>query len=187
MWNSSSIIEEVNRTRNKSEIIACFYFDSTKPDNRNLRGLLASLVTQLCESSKRHPESMPTLYTKCHNGSVPPSETELTQLLNHFLVELQAQFSIYIIIDGVDHCMETESTESPRKVLKFLEDLVRTRHSKLHICITGSLKEGMKKCLKHSSRSIIPPGDPPRSRRAKEGYQNLHSRFRSEPYADVAG
>ena len=56
--------------------------------------------------------------------------------------------------------METESTESPRKVLKFLEDLVRTRHSKLHICITGSLKEGMKKSLKQmaagaSSRQVI--------------------------------
>ena len=150
MWrNSSSIIEEVNHNRNKSEIIACYFFDSKKPDKHNFRGLLASLVMQLCESSKRHPASMPTLYTKCRNGSDPPSEADLTQLLNRFLTELQAQFSIYIVIDGVDNCIEAESTEFPRKkVLKFLENLVRSRHPKLNICITISLKEGMEKSLK---------------------------------------
>jgi hypothetical protein len=107
---------------------------------------------------------MPTLYTKCRNSLEPPSEAELTQLLNNFFAELQAEFSIYIVIDGVDHCMGTSSTdgtESPRKkVLKFLESLVRTRHSKLHICITSSLKEGMEKSLKPlaagaSSRQVI--------------------------------
>jgi hypothetical protein len=101
------------------------------------------------------------LHTKCSNGSDPPSEAELTQLLNHLLAELRTQFSIYIIIDGVDHCMETKSTESPpKKVLKFLEGLVRSRHSNLNICITSSLKEGMEKSLKLlvagvSSRLVI--------------------------------
>jgi hypothetical protein len=164
LWNSSSILKELNRTRNKSEIIACYYFDSNERDKRNLRGLLTSLVTQLCGSSKRRPKSMPTLYTKYSNGSDPPSEVDLTQLLNDILAELQAQFSIYIVIDGVDHCMETESTdstESPRKkVLKFLEDLVRSRHSKLYICITSSQEEDMKKSLNQmaagaSSRQVM--------------------------------
>jgi hypothetical protein len=83
------------------------------------------------------------------------------QLLNDLLAELKAQFSIYVVIAGVDHCMETESTESPRKkVLKFLEGLVRTRHSNLYICITSSLKEGTEKSLKQmaagaSSRQVI--------------------------------
>ena len=162
MWrNSSSIIEEVNHNRNKSEIIACYFFDSKKPDKHNFRGLLASLVMQLCESSKRHPASMPTLYTKCRNGSDPPSEADLTQLLNRFLTELQAHFSIHIVIDGVDNCIEAESTDPPRKtVLKFLEDLVRSRHPKLNICVTSSLKGDMEKSLKPlvaavSSRQVI--------------------------------
>jgi hypothetical protein len=103
---------------------------------------------------------MPMLYTKCRNGSDPPSEAELTQLLNHFLAELRAQFSIYIVIDGVDHCMDTESTESPpwsprKKVLKFLEGLVRTRHLKLYICITSSLKGGMEKSLNQMAAGAL--------------------------------
>ena len=104
---------------------------------------------------------MPALYTKCRNGSNPPSEAELAQILNRFVAELQAQFSIYIVIDGVDNCPEAESTETPRKkVLKFLEDLVRSRHSKLNICITSSLEEDMEKSLKPlvagaSSRQVI--------------------------------
>ncbi|KAI0262687.1 hypothetical protein BGY98DRAFT_1104080 [Russula aff. rugulosa BPL654] len=157
----SSIIEELNRTRSKSEIIVCYYFDSEKPDKRNFRGLLASLVTQLCKGSNRHPESIPVLYTKCRNGSDPPTEADLTQLLNRFLTKLQAQFWIYIVIDGVDNCIDAESTEFPRKkVLKFLEDLIRSRHSKLNICITSSLKEDMEKSLKPlaagaSSRQVI--------------------------------
>ena len=161
LWNSSTIIEEVNRTRKRSDIITRYYFDSKKPDKRSLRGLLASLVTQLCESSKRHPKSLAALHTKCRNGSDPPSEAELTQLLYHLLAELRTQFSIYIVIDGIDHCMEAESTDSPRKkVLKFLEGLVRSRHSKLNICITSSLKDDMERSLKLlaagvSSRLVI--------------------------------
>jgi sulfur relay (sulfurtransferase) complex TusBCD TusD component (DsrE family) len=132
-----------------------------KPDKCNLRGLLASLITQLCENSDRCPESVPALYAKCRNGSDLPSEAELMQLLNRILAELKAQFSIFIVVDGVDHCMETETTESPRKkVLKFLESLVRSRHSKLYICISSSLKEGMERSLKAlaagaSSRQVI--------------------------------
>jgi hypothetical protein len=158
--DSSYIIDEVNRTRNKSEIIACYYFDSNKPDKHNFRGLLVSLVTQLCENSNCHPKSMSTLYTKCRNGSHPPTEADLTRLLNRFLTKLQAHFSIHIIIDGVDNCIEAESTEPPSKMLKFLEDLVRSRHPKLNICITSSLKGDMEKSLKPlvaavSSRQVI--------------------------------
>lgn len=104
---------------------------------------------------------MRALYAKCRNGSDPPSEAELTQLLNRFLVELQAQSTIYIVIDGVDSCIEAESTDFPRKkVLKFLEDLVRSRQFKLNICISSSLKEDMEKDLKPlvdgaSSRQVI--------------------------------
>ena len=103
---------------------------------------------------------MPALYTKCRNGSDPPSEADLTRLLNLFLAELQVQFLIYIVIDGVDKCMETESTELPRKkVLRFLEDLVRSRHSKLKICITSSLKNVVEESLRPlataSSRQVI--------------------------------
>lgn len=88
-------------------------------------------------------------YTRCRYGLDSPSEIELTQLLNHYLAEFQAQFSIYIVIDGVDNCMETESTDSPRKkVLRSLEDLVRSRDSKLNICITSPVKEDMENSLK---------------------------------------
>jgi sulfur relay (sulfurtransferase) complex TusBCD TusD component (DsrE family) len=159
LWNSSLIVEEVERTRNKTEIVVRYHFESEKPDKHNLRGLLASLVSQLCKSSKRPPEF---ILTKCRDGSNPPSEAELTQHLNDVLAELKkTQSSIFIVIDGVDKCMETKSADSPRKkVLKFLEGLVRTRHSNLYICITSSLKEGMEKNLKQmaagpSSRQVI--------------------------------
>jgi hypothetical protein len=150
--NSTSILGVLGSgSRNKSEIIACYYFGSenSDPDKRNFRGLLTSLVTQLCDSSKHLPESIHVLYAKCRHGSNPPSEDELMQFVIRFLVELQAQFWIYIVIDGVDNCIEAEATDFPRrKVLKFLEELVRLRNSKLNICITSSLNEDMEKSLR---------------------------------------
>ena len=162
MWNSSSIVAEIKRprnkteivtelkrTRNKTEIVAHYHFDS-EPDKHNLRALLASLVSQLCKSSNHHPKS---LLEKCSNGSNPPTEAELTQHLNDVLDDLKkAQFSIFIVIDGVDNCTETKSIDSPRKkVLKFLLGLVRQRHSNLYICITSTLNDGMEKSLKQMS------------------------------------
>lgn len=101
---------------------------------------------QLCKSSNRHPDS---LGEKCGNGSNPPSEAELTQHLNDVLDDLKkAQFSIFIVIDGVDNCTETESNPTRTKVLKFLLGLVRERHSNLYICITSTPNDGMKTSLK---------------------------------------
>jgi hypothetical protein len=152
--NSTSILDELGSNRNKSsDIIACYYFGSEKlsPEKRNFRGLLTSLVKQLCKDSNRLPDSIHVLYATCRrNGSNPPSEAMLAHFLTNFLAELQAQFSIYIVIDGVDNCVEADAagTDAARKkVLKFLEGLVRLRNSKLNICITSSSNEEMEKNL----------------------------------------
>ena len=90
-------------------------------------------------------------------------------------------------MDGIDHCMETELTESPRKVLKFLEDLIRSWHSKLYVCITISLKEGMGKSLRTlaagaSSRLVILHDQ----NGQKEDIKTYIAAF-VRPFADVTG
>jgi hypothetical protein len=146
LWKSSSVIEEVQRTRDKSDMIAHYYFNSKDPTKCDLRGLLASLVTQLGDSSDRYLGAIFQLHANRPNVSERPSETELARLLKSF-PGLQAQNSIYIIIDGIDNCPNTGTKSARRKVLEFLEDLVRSRHSNLHICITSSPKKDMQRYL----------------------------------------
>jgi hypothetical protein len=61
---------------------------------------------------------------------------------------IEQQRPIYIVIDAVDHCPNTTGPHSPRKeVLMFVEDLVRTRYPTLHICLTSSPEQDIKKAL----------------------------------------
>lgn len=64
------------------------------------------------------------------------------------MLELEQQRPIYVVIDAVDHCPNTARPQSPRKkVLMFVEDLVRTRYPLLHICLTSSPEQDIKKAL----------------------------------------
>ena len=54
------------------------------------------------------------------------------------MLELPGQLPIFVIMDAIDGCPITTGTPSAReKVLDFVEDLVRSNHSNLFICITS--------------------------------------------------
>ena len=54
------------------------------------------------------------------------------------MLEHPQQVPIYIIVDALDECPNNTGTPSPReRVLQFLEDLVKSRHPNLHICLTS--------------------------------------------------
>ena len=121
----------------RSALIAYYYFDFKDVAKRDLRGLLSSLLTQLSDDSDRCWGLLFQLYTNCRDGSTQPSEAALRQCLRNML-ELPGQVPVYIVVDAVDECSNTTGTPSPReKVLEFLEDLVRSKHSNLYICITS--------------------------------------------------
>jgi hypothetical protein len=141
-------------------MIAYYYIDSKDPAKCDLRGLLASLLTQLGDNSGLYLNAISQLHRENQYGSEQPSEETLARLLKG-LLDLQAQNSIYIIIDGVDNCSNTETTgtkSARKKVLEFLEDLVRSKHSHLYICITSSPVKDMQRTLKllaPSTRRVV--------------------------------
>jgi hypothetical protein len=159
LWNSSSIIEDIKPTEDpKSDMILYYYFDSKDAAKCDLRGLLASLLMQLGDSSGRFLDVVFQLYIKHGHGSEQPCEGVLARLLKGLLEGSQS--SIYIVIDGVDNCPNTDTgTKSARKkVLGFLEGIVRSRNPKLYICITTSPEGDMQRSLKilaPSSRRVI--------------------------------
>jgi hypothetical protein len=145
---SSAIIENIKHMRKiRSGLIAYYYFDFKDVAKRDLRGLLSSLLIQLCDDSDRCWEVLSQLYTDCRDGSEQPSESAQARCLRKML-ELPGQVPVYIIVDAIDECPDNTGTPSPReKVLKFFEDLVRSRHSNLHVCLTSRPEQDIQTIL----------------------------------------
>ena len=133
----------------RSALLAYYYFDFKDVSKRDLRGLLCSLLTQLCKECERCWDVLSELYTTCGDGSEQPSEAALARCLRN-MFELPGQVPIYIIVDAVDECPNNTGTPSPReKVLNLLEDLVDSRHSNLYMCLTSRPE--------HDIQSILNP------------------------------
>jgi hypothetical protein len=146
--SSSSAIEDIKNTRETTErLIAYYYFDYKDASKRNVRGLLASLLFQLGDSSDRCWDLLYRLYTKCRDGSEQPSDADLTKCLDAML-KLPGQVPIFIIMDALDECPSTTGIRSAREeVLAFVEDLVGSKHSNLSICITSRPEQDIQTAL----------------------------------------
>ena len=117
--------------------LAFFYCDFRENEKRDLRGLLSSVMVQLCHQSDSYYQILSDLYSEHANGSQDPSDDELVQCLKDML-EVPGQAPIYLIVDGLDECSITSDMPSPReKVLTLLEDLIDSQLPNLRICVTS--------------------------------------------------
>jgi hypothetical protein len=135
---SSTIIENIDLMR-KSGLasLAFFYCDFREDEKRDLRGLLSSLLVQLCHQSDSYCQILSNLYSEHGNGSRYPGDDALQQCLKDIL-EVPGQAPVYLIVDGLDECSNTSALPSPReKVLMLLEDLMDSQLPNLRICVTS--------------------------------------------------
>ncbi len=135
---SSAIIEDIKHMRTlRSALVAYYYFDFMDVAKRNIQGLLTSLLLQLVDGSDHCRGLLSHLHKTCRDRSEQPSEAALAQCLKNML-DLPGQPPTYIVIDALDECPNKTGTPSARgKVLNFVEDLVKSDHSNLFICITS--------------------------------------------------
>ena len=140
---SSTIIQDIKRT---GELVAYFYFDSKDPARRHVRGLLSSILAQLCNKSNVCWGLLSQLYAE-HNDGSGASEDELAGCLKRTLKRL-GQTKVYLVLDALDECSNTIGTPSPREiVLDLVEDLANSPYSNLHICVTSSLEQDIRNVL----------------------------------------
>ena len=117
--------------------LAFFYCDFREDQKKDRRGLLSSLLVQLCEQSSAYVTILSNFYEAHSRGSQHASDGELTGCLKDML-KLQGQATIYTIIDALDECPTTTGLPSPRdKVLELVEDLVNLQIPNLRICVTS--------------------------------------------------
>jgi hypothetical protein len=135
---SSTIIEEIEAMRNSGlASLAFYYYDFRDDQKKDLRGLLSSVIFQLCDQSDFYYNILSTFYSTHDNGAQDPSDDELSQCLKE-LLELPGQVPVYLIVDALDECQNTPVPFSAReKVLMLVEDLVNSRFPNLHVCVTS--------------------------------------------------
>ena len=135
---SSTIIENIeSMTKSGLASLAFYYFDFREDGKRDLRGLLSSVLVQLCLQSDSYYQILSNLYTEHADGSQHPSDDELVQCLKKIL-EVPEQAPVYLVVDGLDECPNTPDLPSPReKVLMHFEDLIDSQFLDLRICVTS--------------------------------------------------
>jgi hypothetical protein len=135
---SSSIIERATTLYNEGlGLVAYYYFDFRDAAKQDVRGLLSSLVVQLCAMSDLCYDILSELYSKNNVGLRLPDDDSLTQCLKDML-KLPGLPPTFIIIDALDECPNSPGAPSPReRVLNLIEGLFKSHLANLHFCITS--------------------------------------------------
>ena len=145
---SSTIVEDIDATRKAGlASLAFFYCDFREDKKKDLRGLLSSLLIQLCHQSDSYCDLLFDFYGEHINGSRYPSDNELADCLKNML-KLPGLAPVYLVVDALDECPSTSAIPSPRdEVLKLIEDLIKSQIPNLRICVTSRLETDIKDVL----------------------------------------
>jgi hypothetical protein len=145
---SSTIIEEIDTLR-KSGLasLVFFYHDFMDDPKKNQRGLLSSLLLQLCHQSDSYCDKLTEFYLEHGNGSQRPCDTALLRCLLDVL-KVPGQAPVYVVLDALDECPNTSAMPSPRgNVLKLVAELVDSQLPNLRICVTSRPETDIKVLL----------------------------------------
>jgi hypothetical protein len=148
MLASSTIIEDiVNMRKYGRASLAMYYYDFRENRKKDLRGLLSSVLFQLCDQSDSYYNILPTFHSTHRDGTQSPSDNELMACFKD-LMNIPEPLPVYLIVDGLDECPSTSLLSSPREeVLSLLEDLVEARFKNLRICVTSRPEADIKSVL----------------------------------------
>jgi hypothetical protein len=145
---SSTIIEDIDTMR-KSGLasLAMFYCDFREEQKKGVRGLLPSVLVQLCHQSDTYCDILSELYSEHKDGFENPSDSRLVRCFKDVL-NVPRQAPIFLVVDALDECPNTSSLSSPRgEVLTLLEDLIDSQLPNLRICVTSRPEADIKRIL----------------------------------------
>src|ERR1700761_3994965 len=98
--------------------LAFFYCDFREDQKKDLRGLLSSLLVQLCHQSDSYYDILFKFYSEHAKGLRHPSDDALVGCLKD-LLKHPGLAPVYLIVDALDECPNTTAIPSLRaKVLK---------------------------------------------------------------------
>jgi len=122
--------------------LAYYYCDFRDDRKRDLRGLVSSLLVQLCHQSDSYCDMVSKFYSEQAKKSRYPIDAALVLCLKAIL-ELPGQRPVYLIVDALDECLTTSDMPPARdleKVLMLVRQLTASEYPNLRICVTGRLE-----------------------------------------------
>jgi hypothetical protein len=138
---SSAIIQYIDTMRRAGLVsLAYFYCDFRDDKKKDLRGLVSSLLVQLCHQSDSYCDMVSKFYLKYANGSVWPSDAALVLCLKG-LLKLPGQTPVYLIVDALDECPTISDVPPAQdKVFMLVRQLMTLKYPNLRICVTSRRK-----------------------------------------------
>jgi hypothetical protein len=135
--------------------LAYFYCDFRDNKKKDLRGLVSSLLAQLCHQSDSYCGMVSQFYSKHAKESGCPSDTALVLCLKRIL-KLPGQAPVYLIVDALDeYSTISDIPPARKKVLTLVEQLTTSEYPNLRICVTSRLEPDLSAVLEPLSfRSV---------------------------------
>jgi hypothetical protein len=150
--------------------LAKFYCDFREDEKKDVRGLLSSVLVQLCDQCDAYCDILSKLYSEHKDGSERPSDRRLVRCLKDVL-GVPRQAPIFLIVDALDECPNTTALSSPREtVLSLLEDLICSQLSELRICVTSRPEADIKTILEPLTFRSVSLHDEPGQIKDLENY-----------------
>ena len=149
MLASSSIIQDIVAMQKAGlASLAFFYCDFREDQKKDLRGLLSSLLIQLCHQSDSYSDVLFKIYSEHAEGERHPSNDKLAKCLAD-LLKLPGHAPVYLIVDALDECPKnTFSVRSPRaELLNLIQELINSQFPNLRICVTSRPEADIKYAL----------------------------------------
>jgi len=125
--------------------LAYYYCDFRDDKKKGLRGLVSSLLVQLCHQSDSCCDMVSKFYSERAKGSRFPSDAALVLCLEGIL-NLPGQRPVYLIMDALDEFPTTSDMPGPptrEKVLMLLRQLTTSGYPNLRICVTSRLERDL--------------------------------------------
>ena len=125
-----------------------YFFDFRDDQKKDLRGLLSSILFQLCDQSDSYYKIISTFHSTHRDGAQAPRDDKLIQCLMD-LVKLPGLPPLYLIVDGLDESPNTSTQSDHRdRVLSFLDNLVKAQLQNLRLCVTSRPEVDIRDILK---------------------------------------
>jgi len=134
VFASSAIIQDIDTMRRAGLVSLAYYYCDFRDDKkRDLRGLVSSLLVQLCHQSDSYCDMVSKFYSEHAEGWRCPSDAALVSCLEGIL-KLTGQTPVYLIVDALDECPNTSDMPSAReKVLMLVRQLTTSKYPNLRI------------------------------------------------------
>jgi hypothetical protein len=114
-----------------------YFYDFRDDLKKDLRGMLSSILFQLCDQADSYYNLLSNFHSTHRNGAQSPRDEELIRCLVE-LVKLPGPPPVFLIVDGLDESPNTSTQSFHREqVLSFLDDLAKAQLENLRLCVTS--------------------------------------------------